>query len=112
MQQLRVIEPLLVGINPSEDRSALYAAVGKIEVKSNSNWTLTVNATYNPNLQVDIRPSKDQFMGFKAVDGVHSVFSGPSGSSEMAWDVRIEAPENGVYEQTEYIHFVFTLESI
>lgn len=96
MQRLTVLEPAeIVFTYPDNGQAVVFTNVGKVRVQSNAHWALTVGAMADADVSVSIRPSGDRFAPWQTLDGYGRVYTGPNGSQDISWDVKIESRQLG-----------------
>ncbi len=92
MQRLTILEPAEITFSyPANGQALVFHNVGRVRVQSNADWALTVGAIADANVDIAVRPSRESFAPWQSVDGYGRVYTGPNGSQDMSWDVRIQS---------------------
>ncbi|NMB45637.1 MAG: hypothetical protein GX998_04415 [Firmicutes bacterium] len=110
MQRLTVLQPAeIVFTYPANGQALVFTNVGKVRVQSNANWALTVGAISDSNVAISIRPSHDRFAPWQTIDGYGRVYTGPNGSEDISWDVKIESRRSADAVGQGMVQLYFTL---
>lgn len=118
VQQLTVIEPAAVQFHypwtgADQGEALVFNDVGRLLVKSNSDWTLSVSLVESHGFKVSIRPADSPMAKWVSVSEFSAACAGTRGSSELSWDVKIEKLSNVPYESKVHTaQFVFTVSHI
>ncbi len=114
-QEMIIVDPVVLNIDyPWEgalDGEPLIATgVGKINIHSNANWTLNIEAINAQGFQVWLKPAFDSFARWQKVDGIRG-YTGVIGSYEYSWDLKLETV-GAVLPGNKTFQLVFTLSDI
>ena len=110
MQRLTVLQPAEVSFTyPKNGQAVEFTNVGRVRVQSNANWALTVGAVADASVDIAVRPSGNRLASWQSAQGQGSVYTGPNGSQDMSWDVRVEGRRPSPAGVQGTVHLVFTL---
>lgn len=113
IQQVEVMEPVAVGFSypwagAENAQPLVFENVGRIVVRSNADWTLTIDSIISSGFQVYVRPSGDKLAPWIPANGFAGI-NGRQGVNALSWDVKIEAPRHAVQPSSETVQFAFTI---
>lgn len=109
-QQLTVLQSTEINFTyPEHGQAVEFQNIGMVRVQSNANWALTVGAVADGNVDVAVRPSGDIFARWQNVQGQGGVYTGPHGTQEISWDVRVENWAGTPATQQGVVQLYFTL---
>ena len=110
MQKLTILQPAEIAfIYPENGQAVEFNNVGMIRVQSNANWALTVGAVADASVDVAVRPSGDRFAHWQSAQGLGGIYTGPNGSQDIGWDVKVESRAGSLAKQQGTVQLYFTL---
>ncbi|MFW5981005.1 MAG: hypothetical protein ACOCRU_00355 [bacterium] len=102
MQEITIEEPLAVSFEypwegMAEGKALIFENVGKINVKSNVDWSLNINSyeVYR-GLEIYIKEANNSFASWQRLDNSSALITGENGNRNISWDVKI------IQSRTEY----------
>jgi hypothetical protein len=116
MQRLEVVEPVAITFKypwagAENGTPLLIEDAGSVEVNSNVDWVLNVNALSNHDYNIYVRPAGKAYAPWLEVGSLPRSYSGSWGIHVISWDIKIE-PVNLSHvaqEREETVELGFTL---